>query len=323
VARGEYKFSALAANGRRLRSWSHPSSFLTALFCFIMRSAASLLLLTAALAEAAPNRGWRPGNWRPKHHKGGYWKPTHTQSWSYPTSTGTVPTSTATALPLVDSAALQASILEENLSDKALELQDAAYSTPDRNRVMSSQGHLNTIDFLTGYLDEHADYYTYEVQDFIALYAQSSGTLTVDGQDQGAEPFEYTPSGNVTAPFIAVANLGCEASDYPAEVEGAIALIARGTCEFGLKSALAGSAGALAAVIYNSASGPIGGGTLGPPPRPEGDYIATVGIAQENGTAILAALEAGEVTGVLSVDSVIENRTTYSESADCHTTSCY
>ena len=58
-------------------------------------------------------------------------------------------------------------------------------------------------------------------------------------------------------------------SDYPAEVQGKIALISRGECQFGLKSALAGAAGAVGAVIYNNVPGQLAG-TLGPDERPEG-----------------------------------------------------
>ena len=153
--------------------------------------------------------------------------------------------------PLVTQEALEASIQESALSAKAQELQDIAYSTPNRNRVMSSIGYNLTIDWITGYLDDLSDYYTYEVQPFIALYSRSEGNLTIDGEDQEAEAFEYAPGGNVEADIVAVDNLGCEASDYPDAVADQIALISRGECEFGLKAALAGAAGAAGAIIYN------------------------------------------------------------------------
>ena len=286
----------------------------------------SLFALSAALelASAGPvlEQRWNPpskSGWKGWKHPG---KPWHSSAASpatpYPTGTATSsalsPTSTV-SLPLVDSLALQASILEENLSQKSHELEDAAYSTPDRNRVMSSLGHNNTVEFITGYLDQHLDYFTYEVQSFIALYSQATGTLTVDGVVADATPFEYTsstPVGGVEAPFVAVANLGCEAADYPAEVEGAIALISRGTCQFGLKSALAGAAGAVAAVVYDNAPGVVLGGTLGPPPRPEGDYVPSLITSQAYGNELLDAIAAGEiVTGVVDVVGIVENRTTY------------
>lgn len=44
---------------------------------------------------------------------------------------------------------------------------------------------------------------------------------------------------------------GCEASDFPAEVAGNVALIQRGTCTFAQKAQNAEAAGAVAAIIFN------------------------------------------------------------------------
>ena len=100
-------------------------------------------------------------------------------------------------------------------------------------------------------------------------------------------------------------------SDYPAELAGNIALISRGTCQFGLKSALAGNAGAIGALIYNNIPGPLQG-TLGAGPRPEGDYVPTLALSQEQGTAFVESITGGAtITATLDVLTVIENRTTY------------
>ncbi|KAK3075991.1 hypothetical protein LTR53_000168 [Teratosphaeriaceae sp. CCFEE 6253] len=278
-----------------------------------MRSHLAMALLIAAVTarDASPSKPktgkgfWKPNGWSGHPH----W-PSPVQYSSTATSASTAgPTSTA--LPAVDSSALQSSITAENLLAKAQDLEDIAYATPGRNRVMGSAGHNGTVAYLVESLSALGDYYNVTVQPFIALYAEGEGTLAVDGVDQGAIYFEYSPGGNVTAPLVAVSNLGCNASDYPAEVEGNIALISRGSCEFGLKSALAGAAGAAAAVIYNNVAGVVQGGTLGPPPRPEGDYVPTLQIALENGTAILDTLAAGTVvTGVMSVEADIRNVST-------------
>lgn len=213
-------------------------------------------------------------------------------------------------LPPVKAQALQRRITEAALSKKAHELEDIAYSTPDRNRVMGSEGHQKTVDWITAYLDEMSGYYSYEVQPFEALYSNAQGTLTVEGEDVEAEAFEYSPSDSVEAEFVAVDNLGCNASDYSDAVSGAIALISRGECEFGLKAALAGAAGAVAAIIYNNEEGLIGGGTLGEPPRPEGDYPPTLGISQESGNDILDLLEDGTVSGAVETTNDLRNITT-------------
>ena len=106
------------------------------------------------------------------------------------------------------------------------------------------------------------------------------------------------------------AHANVQQADYPAEVAGAIALISRGTCEFGLKSALAGSAGAAAAVLYNNAPGALSG-TLGEPGRPEGDYVATVAISQELGTSYVDAIAGGAtITATVDVTTDIQNTST-------------
>ena len=222
------------------------------------------------------------------------------------------------SLPQVNGPALEQAITESALSTKAQELQDIAYSTPNRNRVMSSIGYHMTVEWIAGYLDEMSEYYNYEIQPFIALYSEGNATLSVDDEDiPSAEIFEYSPGGVIEAEFVLVDNEGCDPSDYPDEIADQIALISRGTCEFGLKSALAGAAGAAAAVIFNDEAGPVGGGTLGPPPRPEGEYIPTVGIARAAGTAIVDVLDVGETaTGVLDVYSDIRNVTTYNVIAE-------
>lgn len=213
-------------------------------------------------------------------------------------------------LPPVKEIAMQKSITRKALAAKGRELEAIAYSTPLRNRVMGSEGHNLTIDWITGYLDEMSDYYTYEVQPFIALFSNANGTLAINGEDVETEVFEYSPSGDVEAEIVAVDNLGCEASDYPDAVDGAIALISRGECEFGLKSALAGAAGAVAAIIYNNVEGLIGGGTLGAPPREEGPYVPTLGVSDTEGAAILDLLDAGAVTGTADVNAEMYNLTT-------------
>ena len=253
--------------------------------------------------------GWGKGGWgKPPKGPPMYGSPSATGS---ATGTGSVPSSTA-GLPLVDAEALQAAITEENLSDKALELQEAAYSTPQRNRVFGSPGSDNTIELITGYLDTVPDYFSYYLDEFVALYSQADGNLTINGVEYESSVFDYSPSGDVSAPLVLVDNLGCEAGDYPSEVEGAIALIQRGTCAFGLKSGLAGGAGAVAAIIYNNAPAEIGGGTLGEPPGEAGPYVPSMTLSGEDGTSLVDMITAGEtLTANMMVDSVIENRTTY------------
>lgn len=89
--------------------------------------------------------------------------------------------------------------------------------------------------------------------------------------------------------LILVEDNGCSPDNYPSSVKGNIAFIRRGACPFGEKSALAGRAGAISAVIYNNEDGSLHG-TMG---TPEKDHIATFGIDLRDAKPILEKLQSG------------------------------
>ncbi|PWW62126.1 M28 family metallopeptidase [Actinokineospora spheciospongiae] len=100
-----------------------------------------------------------------------------------------------------------------------------------------------------------------------------------------------TPVGGITAPLSVVplagdATPGCEAADYPAGTAGKVALIPRGGCTFVDKQSAAADAGAVAAIIYNNADGPLNG-TLGSDPALV--KIPTGGITRAAGEALAAS----------------------------------
>ncbi|KAJ4320862.1 hypothetical protein N0V94_003160 [Neodidymelliopsis sp. IMI 364377] len=215
--------------------------------------------------------------------------------------------------PDVTSRKLEADITSKKLLRGAQQLQDFAYSYPDRNRIMGGKAHNDTVNWLKKEL-ESTSYYDVTLQPF-SNYVMLNGTLntfTIGGQAINATIFEYSNStaGLVTAPLVVVSNLGCAASDYPADVAGKFALISRGSCDFGLKSALAGGAGAAGAIIYNNVPGTVSA-TLGPPPRAEGPYVATVGLSQEAGLAYVSQIQGGAtVTASLDVLTDVQIITT-------------
>ncbi|KAH7073663.1 hypothetical protein BKA63DRAFT_472031 [Paraphoma chrysanthemicola] len=219
--------------------------------------------------------------------------------------------------PTVNATLLKADITVENLLAGAQQLEDFAYASEERNRLIGSPGHNDTIYWIKDTLEALDGYYNVSLQEFFTV-AQLNGTIntfTVDGETPPEGSFllfDYSATGNVTAPLVVVNNLGCNASDYPAEVSGNIALISRGSCEFGLKSALAGAAGAAGALIYNNAAGPPLQGTLGAPPRPEGDYVASISISQDLGAGYVSAITGGAtVTATIDVLTDIRNISTY------------
>jgi Zn-dependent M28 family amino/carboxypeptidase len=208
---------------------------------------------------------------------------------------------------------LEADITSKKLLRGAQQLQDFAYSYPARNRIMGGSAHNDTVNWIKKEL-ESTSYYDVTLQPF-SNYAMLEGKInsfTIGGKAINSTLYEYSNSthGLLTAPLAVVANFGCEASDYPSSVAGNIALISRGSCDFGLKSALAGSAGAAAAIIYNNVPGTVNGG-LGTPGRPEGAYVATVSLTQSEGQAYVSQIQGGaNVTASLDVKTVVELITT-------------
>ena len=59
------------------------------------------------------------------------------------------------------------------------------------------------------------------------------------------------PVSNIVIPSPGGTDAGCVAEDYPAAIDGAIALIQRGTCSFVAKLQLAAEAGAVGVILFN------------------------------------------------------------------------
>ncbi|MFD1138193.1 S8 family serine peptidase [Paenibacillus urinalis] len=86
---------------------------------------------------------------------------------------------------------------------------------------------------------------------------------------------------------VVYAGLGTTDETEAVDLTGKVALIQRGSISFTEKSVNAQAAGAVAAIIYNNEPGNFGG-TLGVP----GDYIPTLSISLEDGTALKSKIEA-------------------------------
>lgn len=169
-------------------------------------------------------------------------------------------------------------------------------------------GHLGTIDYVYSTIAELGDYYVLSNQSFPAVVGNVYESRLVLGREvpTSAIAMSLTPPTKGKEPVFGslalVSNLGCSASDYP-DLTGDIALISRGECPFGTKSALAGRAGAVAAVIYNNEKGAVGG-TLG---TPSPDHVATFSISDSDAAPYIKKLKDGEqVQASAYIDAVVE-----------------
>ncbi|KAI5865139.1 Zn-dependent exopeptidase [Durotheca rogersii] len=217
------------------------------------------------------------------------------------------------AKPLVDTDDLQASIKIESLVERAKDLYEIAKrSEPEfghPTRVIGSEGHTGTLEYIQSALEQLGDYYTFAKQPFPAVMGKVYESRLVVGHEvpESAYPMSLTPPTPDREPvygnLVLVANEGCDASDYPANLAGGVAFILRGTCPFGTKSALAGKAGAVAAIVYNYESGAVSG-TLGDPTP---DHIATFGLSGEEARPIVEKLKAGTaVDAIAYIDSEVK-----------------
>jgi aminopeptidase Y len=183
------------------------------------------------------------------------------------------------------------------------------YLQHSNNNTDIPKGHIATIDYVLSSLKDLGDYYNVSTQVFPAVVGNVFEYRLVlgDVSPNSSLAMSLTPPTKdkepVFGPLVLVKGSGCEASDYPKEVKGAIALIARGECIFSTKSSNAGQAGAIAAVVYNIDKGPMGG-TLG---EPDKNHVATFTISGDDAAPYIKKLKDGKsVDGSAYIDAIVE-----------------
>ena len=213
-------------------------------------------------------------------------------------------------------------------------------------RATGTPGYEASVDYVAGVLEDAG--YDVERVPFDFPTWQENGTPTLSWNGTSFVPgtaandddpavdfitFEFSGSGSLSdVPVVPVdvmihsspdslSTSGCEASDYPAAVEGAIALIQRGTCPFVQKLDLARDAGAVGVLLFNE------GNTAG---RRNALYrgatpylgIPALFIDYDLGKALYDAYQAGSAPRVsLSVDATttarfFDNVVAYSRTGD-------
>lgn len=109
------------------------------------------------------------------------------------------------------------------LEEKAHLFERFAYDSPDKNRVIGSEGHQATIDYITKTVKEHSKYYDVYQQP-IPLAVGISANLTVNGKETAADAVGLAPGGHVSGPVRVIPNLGCEEVSMVSEEKSMVTL---------------------------------------------------------------------------------------------------
>ncbi len=185
-------------------------------------------------------------------------------------TTASTPASTSVSTPTPD-AGLPGRLVADVTGDNAFrhleELQRIADANGG-NRALGTPGYDASVEYVARTLRDAG--YTVETPDFTARsFSAQDVRLTVDGAPIAATAIGFspaTPAGGITAPLAVLAQdetPGCEAADFGGVPAGAVVLVRRGTCPFGVKSTNAAAARAAAVLVSNNLDGPLDQATLG------------------------------------------------------------
>jgi len=211
----------------------------------VRKSLAALTVVVAVVALGGCNRESRP-------HQ------------AQPTSTQTTAATPATDFAVTLQKRVTADAMMAHLK-KLQEIADANHG----NRALGTPGYDASVDYVVNMLrDKGFDVQTPEFE--VRLPFADEPVVTVSGDKVAAKPLEFTkgtPADGVSGPLVSARvedTPGCTASDYDGlPVTGAVVLVDRGKCQFGVKQAVAAERGAVALIVANNEDGDQMGGTLG------------------------------------------------------------
>ena len=151
-------------------------------------------------------------------------------------------------------------------------------------------------------------------------YAEGTEFVTMEYSGSGSVvDTPVVPTSDVQippGPTASSSNSGCEATDFPAETAGSVALVQRGTCTFGEKAQNAEAAGAVAVIIFNEGQEgrtDLLNGTLGGP----GVTIPVIGTTYAIGEELFDASPGARVN--IATSTLSENRQTSNVIAESRT----
>ena len=212
-----------------------------------------------------------------------------------PTPTIAIPTSTPISAPGVN---------VPTAVSFASDLGDIAYGYVETivsdyaERNATTDGELAAAEFIAAELSSFG--YEAEVRGFdLRLISSDEPWLRVTGEEEQVieSLFMYRTGFGDVEGRLEHAGVG-RAEDFPEDgLDGAVALIGRGETDFEVKASNARAAGASAVIIYNNEPENFAG-TL-----QTAGQIPALSISQENGQALLAMMESGEVTVRVKVET--------------------
>lgn len=159
-------------------------------------------------------------------------------------------------------------------------------------RVGGTDGERRAAEYLAEQFRSYGYDTTVEPFSFQGFIDRGSSLTLPDGAAPAVRALRFSGAGDVTAPLVA-AGLG-RVEEFPADAAGSIAVVVRGTLEFGEKVANAERAGAVGVIVVNNEPG----GFRGSLPAP--GTIPAVSIAQAEGQALMAKVG---TTATLKVDT--------------------
>lgn len=230
-----------------------------------------------------------------------------------PTPTATAPIPTATPIPAPGVEIPTPVSFIPDLGDIAYGYIETIVSRFSE-REAATDGELAAAEFIAGELQSFG--YDAEVRGFELQVIDDSEPwlrVTSDGDREIEALFMFrTGFGDVEGDLVH-AGLGLE-DDFPeAGLEGAVALIERGETDFEVKAQNAVAAGASAVIIYNNEPDNFSG-TL----QSQGE-VPVLSLGQEEGRALAAMIESGEVTvrvRVITLDRESRNVVAVKEGSD-------
>jgi Zn-dependent M28 family amino/carboxypeptidase len=213
------------------------------------------------------------------------------------------------ATPAADfGAMLQKRVTVDAMMARLKKLQEIA-DADDGNRALGTPGYDASVDYVASTLrDKGFDVQTPEFA--VHLPFADEPSLTVGGNKVAAKPLGFTkgtPPDGVTGPLVPARvedTPGCSASDYDGlPVAGAVVLVDRGKCQFGVKQSVAADRGAVALIVANNSDGDEMGGTLGANTDVK---IPVISVTKATGER----LRAGPATTTIKLNAGVRNERT-------------